>query len=110
MKILALEFSSSQRSVAIAGAHANCEAVETGGRGTGGLRIIEEVLGDAKLEREQIECLAVGLGPGSYTGIRSETSFIWRVTPSVRTSAAKPKRCELSRWRKFGSANVWAKF
>jgi tRNA threonylcarbamoyl adenosine modification protein YeaZ len=33
--------------------------------------MIEEALRRAQLEREQIECVAIGLGPGSYTGIRS---------------------------------------
>ncbi len=32
--------------------------------------MIEKVLAEAKIEREQIEVLAIGLGPGSYTGIR----------------------------------------
>jgi tRNA threonylcarbamoyl adenosine modification protein YeaZ len=36
--------------------------------------MIAEVLKMAQLEREQIECIAVGLGPGSYTGIRSTIS------------------------------------
>jgi len=33
--------------------------------------LIETALNAAGLERENIDCLAVGLGPGSYTGIRS---------------------------------------
>ena len=32
--------------------------------------MIEDALREAGLEREQIEVLAIGLGPGSYTGIR----------------------------------------
>ncbi len=31
----------------------------------------DEVLREAKWDREQVECIAVGLGPGSYTGIRA---------------------------------------
>jgi tRNA threonylcarbamoyl adenosine modification protein YeaZ len=34
------------------------------------LGMVEEALKQAGLEREQIECIAIGLGPGSYTGIR----------------------------------------
>jgi tRNA threonylcarbamoyl adenosine modification protein YeaZ len=77
MKILALEFSSGQRSVAVgdlAGATASrslAEAVENGGRAVNAFAMIERVLRQARLEREQIECLAIGLGPGSYTGIRA---------------------------------------
>ena len=32
--------------------------------------MIEKALAEAGLEREQIDVIAVGLGPGSYTGIR----------------------------------------
>jgi tRNA threonylcarbamoyladenosine biosynthesis protein TsaB len=73
MKLLALEFSSSQRSVAVLNAassrNASFEVVETGGLGP--LGMIEQALRNAEVEREQIECIAIGLGPGSYTGIRA---------------------------------------
>jgi tRNA threonylcarbamoyl adenosine modification protein YeaZ len=117
MKILTLEFSSPQRSVAVVTASAGgvvrqprrqteslpqgtqkarigksltegiptdlavidatsaismSEVVETGRTDTmQPLGMIREALEQAGLEREQIECLAVGLGPGSYTGIRT---------------------------------------
>jgi len=77
MKILAIEFSSTQRSVALvdgSGARA-CEVVEAGGRATHALAMTDAVLAEAKLEREQVECLAIGIGPGSYTGIRSAISL-----------------------------------
>ncbi len=76
MTILALEFSSPQRSVAIVRGRAGgaagvvAEVVETGGGGTKAFEMIQSVLREAKLAREQIEVLAIGLGPGSYTGIR----------------------------------------
>jgi tRNA threonylcarbamoyladenosine biosynthesis protein TsaB len=74
MMILALEFSSTRRSVALA--HhtglALAEAVESnGGRGTNALWLIEKVLAAANVPRSKVEVLAVGLGPGSYTGIRA---------------------------------------
>jgi tRNA threonylcarbamoyladenosine biosynthesis protein TsaB len=47
-----------------------CEAIETGGHNTRAFSMIEKVLAEAKIEREQIDVIAVGLGPGSYTGIR----------------------------------------
>jgi tRNA threonylcarbamoyladenosine biosynthesis protein TsaB len=72
MTILALEFSSEQRSVAVGrGAKVLAETGETGGRGTAAFGMIERVLTVAKMEREEIEAMVVGLGPGSYTGIRS---------------------------------------
>jgi tRNA threonylcarbamoyladenosine biosynthesis protein TsaB len=76
MTILALEFSSGQRSVAVVRGRAGdasfvaSEVVETGAGGTRALGMIDDALREAGLEREQIEVIAVGLGPGSYTGIR----------------------------------------
>jgi tRNA threonylcarbamoyladenosine biosynthesis protein TsaB len=76
MTILALEFSSPQRSVAIVrdrvgpAASVVGEVVETGGSGTRAFGMIQSALREAKLERGQIDALAIGLGPGSYTGIR----------------------------------------
>jgi tRNA threonylcarbamoyladenosine biosynthesis protein TsaB len=76
MTILALEFSSPQRSVAVVRRRAGeavfvaSEAVEAGPGGTRALGMIEAALREAGLEREEIEVLAIGLGPGSYTGIR----------------------------------------
>jgi tRNA threonylcarbamoyl adenosine modification protein YeaZ len=76
MTILALEFSSPQRSVAIVHgrpgqtASVVSEVVETGAGGTRAFGMIQSALREAKRERGQIEVLAIGLGPGSYTGIR----------------------------------------
>ncbi|MFZ0827415.1 MAG: tRNA (adenosine(37)-N6)-threonylcarbamoyltransferase complex dimerization subunit type 1 TsaB [Verrucomicrobiia bacterium] len=76
MTILAFEFSSVQRSVAVVSGRAGkaasviSEVVETGAGGTMAFAMIHAALQEAKLEREQIEVLAIGLGPGSYTGIR----------------------------------------
>src|SRR5438094_19575 len=99
MKILALEFSSSERSVAIVqgrgprpatesdslsvhkvvstptGASKDtswkvAEVVESGALGANAIGMIEAALCQAQVEREQIERLVVGLGPGSYNGIR----------------------------------------
>jgi tRNA threonylcarbamoyladenosine biosynthesis protein TsaB len=81
MTILALEFSSGQRSVAVVRHRAGdasfvvSEVVETGAGGTRALGMIEDALREAGLEREQIEVLAIGLGPGSYTGIRVALSL-----------------------------------
>src|ERR1051325_8252896 len=73
MKILALEFSSPRRSVAAMNslegtAH---EVVASGPGATRWDEMMGAALREAKLEREQIECVAVGIGPGSYTGIRT---------------------------------------
>lgn len=76
MKILALEFSSDQRSVAIAEEENGtvqilASASETGGRSTRAFALIQKVLTEAKLERDALAGIAVGIGPGSYTGIRA---------------------------------------
>ncbi|HEV2452893.1 MAG TPA: tRNA (adenosine(37)-N6)-threonylcarbamoyltransferase complex dimerization subunit type 1 TsaB [Verrucomicrobiae bacterium] len=86
MTILALEFSSGQRSVAIAvNGSVLHEAIETGGRGVAAFGMIERVLVDAKLEREQVQGIVVGLGPGSYTGIRAAIALAegWRQARDV---------------------------
>lgn len=88
MTILALEFSSAQRSVAIARDGAVlAAAVETGGfRVTNAFALITKVLADSNITREQIEIVAVGLGPGSYTGIRSAIAVAqgWQLARPVK--------------------------
>jgi tRNA threonylcarbamoyladenosine biosynthesis protein TsaB len=87
MTILALEFSAPQRSVAVLRTDgAIFEAVETGGRGTNAFGMIGQALAEAKIEREQIDVLAVGLGPGSYTGIRAAISLAqgWQLARGVK--------------------------
>jgi tRNA threonylcarbamoyladenosine biosynthesis protein TsaB len=87
MTILALEFSSSQRSVAIArDVHVLAEASEAGGRETHAFGMIEKVLAAVKIGRAEIGCLAVGLGPGSYTGIRVALSIAqgWQLATDLK--------------------------
>jgi tRNA threonylcarbamoyladenosine biosynthesis protein TsaB len=84
MKILALEFSSSRRSVAIATVsgdlstggpvvvHASSSRI--GGRETQAFALIHEALEKSGLCSEEVEGLVVGIGPGSYTGIRAAIS------------------------------------
>lgn len=98
MKTLALEFSSPQRSVAVSdlGAGARVvEAVETGGRETKAFGLIESVLRQAQLEREQIECLAVGLGPGSYNGIRAAIALAqgWQLARGTKLLGISSADC-----------------
>lgn len=87
MTILAVEFSSDQRSVAIArGGTVIARAEETGGRTAHAFALIERVLAEAKLEREAIDCLVVGLGPGSYAGIRAAIALAqgWQLATGIR--------------------------
>jgi tRNA threonylcarbamoyl adenosine modification protein YeaZ len=92
MLTLALEFSSDQRSAAViresaAAAPAVCmEVVETGGQAAKALGLIDEALHNAQVEREHVECIAVGLGPGSYTGIRAAIALAqgWHLATDVK--------------------------
>jgi tRNA threonylcarbamoyl adenosine modification protein YeaZ len=100
MKILALEFSSPQRSVAAFESRADARpacgfACETGGGGVQALSLVEAALREARLEREQIECIAIGLGPGSYAGIRGAISLAqgWQLARDVKLLGASSVEC-----------------
>jgi tRNA threonylcarbamoyladenosine biosynthesis protein TsaB len=78
MKVLALEFSSARRSVAliddlvlVAKGATDPHIVETTDLHTTGISLIDQLLTSAKISSQEIDVIAVGLGPGSYTGIRS---------------------------------------
>jgi len=63
------------------------EAAETGGyRVTNAFTLIEQVLAQAHIAREAIEVIAVGLGPGSYTGIRAAIALAqgWQLATGVK--------------------------
>ena len=132
MTILALEFSSPQRSVAVLdlmegsasslpkkdGAltkqcppNKTAEVVEAGAGGTRAMGMIETVLHEAGLEREQIDVIAVGLGPGSYTGIRVALSIAqgWQLARGVKLLGISSAECLAAQaWSEkiFGRVNV----
>jgi len=91
MKILALEFSSSHRSVAVLDTstskpHAAAVSRESDGRETHAFFMIEKALRQAAIAREAIDCLCVGLGPGCDTGIRVAISVAegWQLARGVK--------------------------
>ncbi len=86
MKILAIDFSSPQRSVAVSHSDAHSEVLETAARATDPLGMIEAALRQSKLGREQIGTLVIGLGPGSYTGIRASIALAqgWQLARGVK--------------------------
>ena len=112
MKILAVEFSSMQRSVAVlVDGDVRGSAIGMDTRATGAFALIENALAEARLEREQIECLAVGLGPGSYTGIRSAIALAqgWQLALPVKLLGVSSVEClaaevQVKGW--FGTVNL----
>jgi tRNA threonylcarbamoyl adenosine modification protein YeaZ len=101
MKILALEFSSPQRSVTVVHGLADAgplclgEAMETGARSANALGLVEDALRQAQLDRAQIECLAVGLGPGSYNGMRLAIALAqgWQLARPVKLLGISSAEC-----------------
>ncbi len=132
MTVLALEFSSAQRSVAVldlreGGASSlpeedgaptkrrpparMAEAVETGAGGANAFRLIDKALAGAGLAREQIEVVVVGLGPGSYTGIRVAISLAqgWQLARGIKLlgiSSADGLAAQAQAEKMFGRVNV----
>ncbi len=112
MTILALEFSSEQRSVAIArDGNVLAEAGETGGRNTAAFGMIEKVLAEAKIGREEIDVIAVGLGPGSYTGIRAAIALTqgWQLARGIKltgVSSVEAIAAQAQAEKIFGRVNV----
>lgn len=88
MKILALEFSSSERSAAVLDPQTGrvFESKAQGGQGTAAFHLIETALAQASLDRKAIDCIAVGLGPGSYAGIRIAIAIAqgWQLARETR--------------------------
>lgn len=87
MTTLALEFSAHERSVALARSGVVlATAAETGARATNAFALIQQVLAQAGVAREEIDTFAVGLGPGSYTGIRVAVAVAqgWQLARGVK--------------------------
>jgi tRNA threonylcarbamoyladenosine biosynthesis protein TsaB len=91
MKILALEFSANERSVAVAHSEgANPQVLRVAresSRDFTGLALIDRALTDAEVASAAITHIIVGLGPGSYTGIRSAIALAqgWQLGRNIQT-------------------------
>ena len=111
MTTLALEFSSPQRSVAVARMDRVAQAVEPGGRNTAAFGLIEKVLAEIKIEREEIGMIVVGLGPGSYTGIRAAIALAqgWQLAREIKLLGINGAECLAAQAQSekiFGRVNV----
>ena len=105
MTILALEFSSEERSVAVLQSSVDSRAgvspapvtaaTKSSPRTLNAFHLIETALKQASLDREDIECLAVGVGPGSYTGIRAAISIAqgWQLVREVGILSVSSVEC-----------------
>jgi len=115
MKILAVDFSSEQRSVAVVEGGGDASPVLLGRAVESGLHralgLVEEALRQARCEREEIEIIAVGLGPGSYTGIRGAIALAqgWQLGRGVNVIGLSSVECLAAgaeQERLFGSINI----
>jgi tRNA threonylcarbamoyladenosine biosynthesis protein TsaB len=105
MKMLALEFSSAHRGVAVAlDGEVGSERVETQGTATRVFELIAGVLAAAQTDRAAIDTIAVGLGPGSYTGIRMAISIAqgWEIARPVTVIGLGSVDCLAEEARRAG--------
>jgi len=100
MKILALEFSTERRSVAVmdtadAARPVVLAAALSSDRAVGGLRLVEQALAQAGVSIEDVGAVAIGLGPGSYTGIRVALAMAqgWQLARGVETCGVSSAAC-----------------
>lgn len=102
MILLAIEFSSAVRSVAVLRAESQASSAEPlgslsdgGSRSVPGLSLVEQLFTQLKLRPRDIEEIVVGLGPGSYTGIRSSVALAqgWQLARAVRLSGISTVEC-----------------
>jgi tRNA threonylcarbamoyladenosine biosynthesis protein TsaB len=117
MKILALEFSANERSVAFAekrrDGSTNVLSLirESDYRGVTGLAIIDGSLAEANVDRAEVTRIAVGLGPGSYTGVRSAIALAqgWQLGRAVELVGVSSVVClaqQARTLRLFGSISI----
>ncbi len=89
MKILALEFSSQQRSVTVTDEDKPLAQVSTGKHKTNPMVLVHEALSKSAIDRSEINLIAIGIGPGSYTGIRSAIAIAqgWQLGREIHLCA-----------------------
>ncbi len=107
MWILAFEFSSDRRGAALIERSTGLvagRAVEQGGRQTHALALADAALQEAGIEREAVEVVAIGIGPGSYTGIRIAlaTAQGWQLGTGVETIGVRSVDCLAEQARREG--------
>lgn len=107
MMILSLEFSSDRRSVALIKDGVTLgSAFENGGRQTHAARLVQSVMTQCDCSEESVEAIVIGLGPGSFAGVRAGIAFAqgWRLARRVKLAGVESAelvaiRCWLDRVR-----------
>jgi tRNA threonylcarbamoyl adenosine modification protein YeaZ len=109
MKILAIDFSTARRSVALADSQDGNvriigRAEEQHGQATHAFALIDNLLREAGHERGAIECLTIGLGPGSYAGIRVSLALPqgWQLATGVKVVGISSIECLAETAREAG--------
>ncbi len=116
MKTLALEFSSNVRSVAALDLDekgspvVRGRVIEEGRSVANAFKMIEAVLDQAGWSREEVERIAVGLGPGSHTGIRAAIAIAqgWSLASEVRLDGVSSATTLAAQARAAGYAGAQA--
>jgi tRNA threonylcarbamoyl adenosine modification protein YeaZ len=100
MKKLALEFSAKERSVAVAehqpdGGLRMLGSVRESSREVTGMAMVERAMREAGVDPGEITEIVVGLGPGSYTGIRSAIALAqgWQLGREVPVRGVGSVEC-----------------
>lgn len=111
MKLLALETSSRRRSVALVG---DGQLLASGawsvGPGARLFQLIDEVLQQAGMGRDAVDTVALGLGPGSYTGIRSTLAMVqgWALARPIRLLGVRSTMACAWELAREGERGRWA--
>ncbi len=89
MKILAFEFATHYRTVAIIDTDRSTERIVADETRAEPLALVDRCLNEAQIHPPEIDCLAVGIGPGSYTGVRAGIALAqgWQLARGVKLAA-----------------------
>jgi tRNA threonylcarbamoyladenosine biosynthesis protein TsaB len=120
MKILAIEFSTNHRGVALLdgpawGSPTNSEIqvlaqqLATSPKDACAVELIEATLASAHTEREAVDGLAVSLGPGSYTGIRIAIALAqgWQLARPIQTVGISVIDCLAAQFAAERQGRFW---
>lgn len=109
MAILALEFSSPRRGVFVRHGDASGSAFEEGGRETKPFHLIKAALAEAGVTRDAVDCIAVGLGPGSYGGIRTAIAIAqgWALVRPVKLMGFSSADCVAHQFQGEGAFTLF---